>query len=74
LAVGALPWPDRAVHGLRIAVRYVSLHTGLPALVVAAILVVIGYRLLKKSARLLIEVALISLALFAAAELGWIRW
>ena len=58
----------------RHAVRFLALHTGLPALVVAAVLVVVGYRILKKSARFVAQIAVISLVLLAASELGWIRW
>ena len=54
------------------AVRWLSLHTGIPALLVAAILV--GYRVLKRSARFFLEVAAVTLALLAASELGWLRW
>jgi hypothetical protein len=43
-------------------------------LLVAAILVVVGYRLLKRTFRLAVEVALIAGMLLAATELGWIRW
>lgn len=55
-------------------VRWVSQHTGVPALVVAAILIAVGYRVLKKGARFAIEVAAVGLLLFAASEMGWIRW
>jgi hypothetical protein len=55
-------------------VRYLSHHTGLPALLIAAVLVAVGYRLLKKSARFVIEVAAVALVLVAASELGWLRW
>jgi hypothetical protein len=74
LAIRVWPWPDSGVPWLRLGIRYVSHHTGLPALVVAALFVVIGYRLLKKSARFAVEVAVISLVLFAATELGWLKW
>ena len=56
------------------AVRLLSQHSGIPALLVAAVLVVVGYRLLKRSARFFAEVALVTAALFAATQLGWIRW
>ena len=59
---------------VRFAVRWLSLHTGAPALVVAAVLLVIGYRILRKSARLLVEVALVAAALIAATHAGWLRW
>ena len=58
----------------RLAVRWLSLHTGLPALVVAAVLVVVGYRILKKSARLMVEIAVVAALLVAATSAGWIRW
>lgn len=58
----------------KLAVRFFSEHTGLPALLVAAVLVVVGYRLLKKTARFAAEVAMVTIALVAATELGWIQW
>ncbi len=58
----------------KIAIRWLSLHTGLPALVVAAVLVVVGYRLLKKTARFAVEVALVAACLVAATRAGWLSW
>ncbi len=58
----------------RHAVRFLALHTGLPVLVITAILLVVGYRVLKKSARFVAQIVAISLILWAASELGWIRW
>ena len=55
-------------------VQLLSQHSGVPALVVAALLLVVGWRLLKKLARFFAEVALVTAALFAATQLGWIRW
>ena len=69
----AIPWKTME-HAVRFAVRWLSLHTGLPALLVAAILVVVGYRILKKSARFAVEVALVAGLLVAATSAGWIRW
>jgi hypothetical protein len=68
----ALPWIKPSV--VVLALRWLAVHTGLPALVVAAILIAVGWRILKKTARLLVEIALVSAALAAASELGWIRW
>ena len=45
-----MPWSTIA-SALRFAVRWLSVHTGLPALLVGAVLVVVGYRVLKKTAR-----------------------
>ncbi|MDB4945488.1 MAG: hypothetical protein JWP97_5022 [Labilithrix sp.] len=58
----------------RVAVRWLSVHTGVPALVVAAVLVVVGYRVLKKSLRFFLEVALVAALLVAAAHAGWLRF
>lgn len=58
----------------RSLVRLLSQHSGIPALVVAALLLVVGWRLLKKTARFFAEVAVVTAALFAATQLGWIRW
>jgi hypothetical protein len=60
-------------HG-RGAVHWLAAHTGVPALFVAALLVVLGYRILKRSARFALEVALVAAMLVMATELGWIRW
>ena len=69
----SMPWSTISLFG-RHAVRWLSLHTGLPALVVAAVLVVVGYRILKKSARFAVEVALVAALLVAATSAGWIHW
>lgn len=59
---------------VKMAVRWLSTHTGLPALVVGAILIVVGYRVLKKTARFAVEVALVAAFLIAATSAGWLRW
>jgi hypothetical protein len=64
----------RYVAAVGAVVRYVAAHTGLPALIVAAGLIVIGYRLLRRSFRFALEVALVAFALFAATRIGWLRW
>jgi hypothetical protein len=71
--LSAIPWRSLE-SAARLAVRWVSQHTGLPALLVAALLIVVGYRILKKSARFAIEVALVAALLVAATGAGWIRW
>jgi hypothetical protein len=72
-----LTWFTCAYHALaggRSTVRWLAAHTGLPALLVAALLVVLGWRVLRKTARFAVEVAVVTAALFAATELGWIQW
>jgi hypothetical protein len=73
IGLWTLPWSTLSSSG-RFAVRWLSLHTGLPALVVGAVLVVVGYRILKKSARFAVEVALVAALLVAATSAGWIHW
>ncbi len=73
IALWTMPWSTLSATA-RLAVRWLSLHTGLPALVVAAILVVASYRILKKSARFAVEVALVAALLVAATSAGWIQW
>ena len=63
-----------ALAGCKAAVRWLSAHTGVPALLVAAVLIAVGYRLLKRSARFAVEVAAVTLALVLASHLGWLRW
>jgi hypothetical protein len=58
----------------KVALRWLSAHTGLPALLLAAVLVCVGYRLLKRTTRFALEVAAVALVLAFASELGWIRW
>lgn len=75
--LSALPWGSLAANAggmARFVVRWLSLHTGVPALVVGAVLVVVGYRILKKSARFAVEVALVAALLVAATSAGWIQW
>jgi len=58
----------------RAGLRYLSHYTGLPALLIAGVLVVVGYRILKRTARFALEVAVICGLLVAATELGWLSW
>ena len=63
-----------ALAGCKAAIRWLSLHSGVPALLVAAVVIAVGYRLLKRSARFFVEVAAVTLALALASHLGWLRW
>ncbi len=70
---GAWRWvsvPD----ALRIALRWASAHTGLPVVVVAAIAIVVSWRVVRRTVRFAVEVLLAAAALVLATRLGWIRW
>jgi hypothetical protein len=74
--LGAVSWSSWSslAHAARLAVRWLSMHTGVPALIIGAVLVVVGYKILKKSARFAVEVALVAALLVAATSAGWIHW
>lgn len=57
-------------HTLRLASR----HTGVPAVVIAAVALVLSRRIVRAAARLALEVAVVVAALLAATMLGWISW
>ena len=61
-------------HLVKTWLHWVAVHTGVPALVVAAIAIVVGYKILKRTARFAMEVLVVTAALAAATEAGWLRW
>lgn len=69
-----LGWASPAQHGMREALRWGAHHSGLPMVVVAAIVLVVSWRLFKRAARLAVEVAVVTAMLLAATRLGWITW
>jgi hypothetical protein len=69
-----LAWPPAGAEAMRAALRWASQHTGLPTIVVAAIAVVVSWRLFKRSARLAVEVVVAVALLLVATRLGWIVW
>jgi hypothetical protein len=58
----------------RDALYWASSHTGLPVVLVAAIALVLSWRMFKRSLRFAVEVALVSAVLLVATELGLLRW
>jgi hypothetical protein len=69
-----LSWASPAQHGLREALRWGSHHSGLPVVLVAALALVLSYRLAKRAARLAVEVVVATAVLLAATRMGWISW
>ena len=61
-------------HLVKAWLHWVAVHTGVPALVVAAVAIVAGYKILERTARFAAEVLVVTAALAAATELGWLRW
>ena len=56
------------------ALRWLSGHTGVPAIVVAAVLVVVSYRLAKRSMRFVAQVSLVLAVLAVLTKLGFLRF
>ncbi len=59
---------------LRAIVRWGAHHSGLPVILVAAVLVVLSWRLIKRTLRLTVEVVIALALLVAATRLGWLTW
>lgn len=62
------------VGAAEVAIGWLSSNSGIPALVIAAILLVLGYRILRRSARFFVQVAVVAAVLAAATHAGWLRW
>jgi hypothetical protein len=60
--------------GLGAALRWGSQHTGLPVILVAAIALVVSWRIFKRTLRFTIEVVVAVALLLVATRLGWITW
>ncbi len=60
--------------GLQLALRWGAHHTGLPVIVVAAIALVLSWRLLRRTLRLSVEVVVAVALLVVATRLGWLTW
>jgi hypothetical protein len=58
----------------RHALHWMGRHTGVPVFLLAAVALVVSWRVLKKTARLAVEVAIVAVLLFVATALGWIRF
>jgi heme A synthase len=58
----------------RESARFISRHTGIPAIFVAALLIVISWRMAKRMAHVAVEVAVVTLLLVALTKLGVVSW
>ena len=68
-ALGAMRWT-----WARQALQWVSAHTGVPAIIVTAILVVVLYRIAKKSLRFVAQVSVVLALLALLAHYGLLRF
>ena len=58
----------------RQALHWMTQHTGIPIVIVAAAVIVLSWRLAKKVFGLIVQIAFVSVLLFLATRFGWIRW
>ncbi|MBL8612291.1 MAG: hypothetical protein JNL38_33425 [Myxococcales bacterium] len=72
------PTASRASHlagaWARFALGWLEHHSGVPAIVLAAVLLVVGWRLAKKVARFVVEVVVVLVVLVALTQLGVLRF
>jgi len=59
---------------VRAMLRWGAHHSGLPVILVAAITLVLSWRILKRTARLTVEVVIALALLVVATRLGWLTW
>jgi hypothetical protein len=71
--MGLEAWIRRASGGPLRAITLAARHTGIPA-VVAAIALVLAYRIARRALHLLVEVALAIALVLAAVRAGWLRF
>jgi len=69
-----LAWATPFGPGMRTALGWASQHTGLPVILVAAIAVVVSWRIFKRTVRFAVEVVAVVALLLVATRLGWITW
>jgi hypothetical protein len=60
--------------GVRAVVRWGGHHSGLPVILVAALTLVLSWRVIKRSFRLALEVVIALALLVVATRLGWLTW
>jgi hypothetical protein len=69
-----LAWASPLGQGVHHALAWGSRHTGLPVVVVAAIALVVSFRLARQAVNLAIQVAVVAALLVLATRVGWVRW
>jgi hypothetical protein len=68
------PAAEAALATAKHALHWTAGRTGLPVVVVAALAMVVGWRVARRTWHIALELALAVAALLVASRLGWIRW
>ncbi len=70
----AVPWLESAGRAATRGLRSVAGHTGLPVTLVAALALVVCFRIARRATHLALEVALAVALVLAATRAGWLRF
>lgn len=77
----ALAWPSLLVglghvlgSSMKAAVGFASVHTGVPAVVVAATALVVSYRLFRRALRFAVEMTIAMTIVLVATKMGWLTF
>ena len=74
LELRAKPLAGIALAWLKHALHWASAHTGLPVVVVAALALVLTWRVARRTWHVAFELALALAVLLVATRFGWIHW
>jgi hypothetical protein len=67
-------WVPLVGTSVRASLRWAAHHTGLPVILVAAIALVVSWRIFRRATRFAFEVAVVLALLACATRIGWITW
>jgi hypothetical protein len=67
-------WISLVGTSVRSSLRWSAHHTGLPVILVAAIALVVSWRIFQRATRFALEVAVVLALLACATRVGWITW
>ncbi|HSQ65485.1 MAG TPA: hypothetical protein VLM85_19835 [Polyangiaceae bacterium] len=73
-ATGAVARAGFMLTAFRHAVHYASVHTGVPAVVVASVALVAGYHLLRRTVRFAVQLTIAMTIVLLATYFGWLSF
>jgi hypothetical protein len=73
-AAGALARAGFLMTAFRHAVHYASIHTGVPAVILASVALVAGYRLLRRTMRFAVQLTIAMTIVLTATYFGWLSF
>ncbi len=70
----ALAYGHAAYVPMHEALRFAAKHTGVPAIVICAAMLVVGYRVAQRTFRFAVQVSVVLVVLVLMTTLGWISF